>query len=322
MQNLRSGIGVGIYQTYRAETADSPFSPVEIARIKTYFDNGKYHVRLDFEKDEIWNEKSRIIIYDGTLLVVNHVELFNNSVRRDDAETFAIDKSDTRPLRAHFPFDPGKLPGAVLDVDAVFHVPEMWSSLKIMQTGPGVYVASCRRKPLTEQCEIREDAGYNVTSSTSLADNYSHPIQKATIRWQNSGNVWFVSEIDQIEDYRPNLRATRTLLKYESFQPNVSVPPEMFQFNALQLSKGGRILDRRRETDGGLTPEIRNLPTGKVKTQEMDDLAKHLDALPRKVPRAEEPARRSWNRPFLIAGACISAAGVVVLALRALRRKG
>jgi hypothetical protein len=65
-QRLTSGIGKGTYRHYEAFTGRD-WQLKQDADLTTYFDGKKYHIELEYHRDELTNVKvdSRRIIFDG-----------------------------------------------------------------------------------------------------------------------------------------------------------------------------------------------------------------------------------------------------------------
>ena len=77
MANLHSGSGSGTYEVY-ASSKGKEIKPQLIvkAKAKVTFDHNRFYIRLDYEKDDVHRLESRIIVHDGTAIVVNRTSKY------------------------------------------------------------------------------------------------------------------------------------------------------------------------------------------------------------------------------------------------------
>lgn len=243
--NLRSGFGTGDYSYYRLKPGEKDFVLRVKAKITVYFDDQKYHVRLDFEKNEPSRLEKRIIIYDQTAVLTSR---FSKNIRPLFAEGDLTVPEANRGSSPHFvgefPFDPRALMDEMVWIDKVLE--RFSSSLQSTKLSDGGYrfkmhVAS----GALSEFEVGPDSGFNVRSRKVYLNNERFLNQDYKAVWERSGDTWFVRSLDQLLN-EPDGTSTRHVFSYDKFEPNVEVPSKVFQFAALELPKGSRIIDRRK----------------------------------------------------------------------------
>src|SRR3954453_11660474 len=68
---LRSGLGTGTYEVSKKLPGDKEFQVLVKAKAEVCFDGDKYNVKLQYDKDDVSHMQGRIIIFDGTTLIIN-----------------------------------------------------------------------------------------------------------------------------------------------------------------------------------------------------------------------------------------------------------
>jgi hypothetical protein len=313
--NLRSGIGTGILEIHRQEPGSEQWELIVKARAKIHFSGRKYHIRLEHEKDKVFNQEANVIIYDGTALVVNRISKLIRP-KGAEAEILPVEEKDTSPTRAGFPFDPTKLPQVLLNVNTL--VRKYNSSMKLTSREGGGYAGRCRTPILSIQFTALPEFGYNVGSVQLflLEHNFLHQELKAT--WNRSDNVWYVKSLFKQVNI-VNGEKTRISFAYESFKPNADVPPEMFRFGALELPQDSRILDQRPEAE---IRSYRNTPAKNSEDRQIEDLLEHVETLPdAEGGQVGSISSRSLQVVLTVMGVMLSILGILLLWWRTFKQR-
>ncbi len=255
--HLQSGVGTGKFEitAHKSEKAE-PVLKVR-ARVKTYFEKDKYHVSLDYEKD---NEHltARIVIFDGKHIMASR---FSDRIRPHGAEAdmyLPLSDAPPNPLLASHPhiasgfgFDPRDLSfhmgGAMAGLRKKHE-----SSIKVSKLADGAYKfvvheeldsAFRKKDKIVYEYEVSPDSGYNVRAWRVFLDNGRLQTQECRAVWERSGDRWIVKAIEE-RVYESDGSFTRAALSYEDYKPNVKVPEESFRFEALKLPPGARTIER------------------------------------------------------------------------------
>jgi hypothetical protein len=323
--SLSSGEGSGRFLYEKRNTPTEPWTTVTDARITVFFDRHKYQIRMECIK-EFLGSKRMIIIHDGSAIFCSR---FAPGIRPVgcEAEVYA-DRNTTgmvRPQAIGIPWDVSRLPHS-LGV-----LPEIVKNvgaerINVIQTAAGDYRLT---HPAANSDNVRAELdclrqyGYNIGASRVYNVGQESPATEVIATWKKDGNVWYVDSITrnltvrkrgEIAGYR------RWQLKYDRFVPNAVVPASRFDFAALEIPGGARILDQR----PGTTAPIRYVP---VKDDEMeakmDTLVEQLNSLPSTRPKRGEVegAEGSIRWWVFVAVNVVAALTVVVLLLRLRRRK-
>jgi hypothetical protein len=234
-ESLHSGIGSGVYRQFVIQ-AGKPVVASD-ATFKVYFDKPKYRIELKYKQDYLGNA-AKVIVFDGTSLASK----YDRPAMRPlpvEAEVIATDVSPQSLLQLGFGFDPCKLPRYMfrLDIDVPSKTPSTverkadGAILGKVDLGFGVcsFVAS-------------PSCGYNVSESDIRDGAFLG--QQCTAKWQRNAGVWVVSELDKKLLYRDG-NGVQWHLRFDSFEPNVKVSPELFTFASLGLPPGAGIIDRK-----------------------------------------------------------------------------
>ncbi len=318
VSSLHSGAGTGSFEWYEQEKGEKALRLIAKAKTTIRFDGPKYYVRLDYEKQRASDSGLRIIIDDGSGLFVS---TFDENIHPMGAMGEVWHRKPSvfinPPAEAQFFFNPNRLPESVISLDAVVehHAPD---GIKLVKQADGSYTGEYNLEGDTHvEFDVSPDAGYNVVALRAYVtkDRFLHQDWKVT--WKQASGVWFISSIDNRTRFISGM-SSRKVLRYDTFEPNAKVPPETFQFDALELPPGARILDRRPNVPAEV---YQNLPKGETDTAKMDGLIDSLHALPMESP--SPPSLRSRLRiPFLVASGVLALLGLVLLWRRVLRRRG
>jgi hypothetical protein len=115
--NLVSGFGTGSYEIYTAPSGKVSQQELKLkAKIKVFFDRGKFHIRFDYVKDDIHRLDSRIIIYDGTAILVSRISKHIHPAG-SEGDIYEADPTPHTLKQACFDYNPCQLPASILRID-------------------------------------------------------------------------------------------------------------------------------------------------------------------------------------------------------------
>jgi hypothetical protein len=285
------------------------------AKVKTYFDGEKYHIRLDYQYEKSLRLEKQIIIFDGRCIITSEFSK-NIHPKGAHASLYPGGSDDAVPRAPGFSFNPSKLPDAIVELDSVLKTPA--DKLSMVKRPGGGYTGKYRVDTTSCLFDILPEYGFHAATFKVLNDGNPTPIQDYKATWERSGNVWYVKSI--VTQFNGlSGRKSRVVLTYDKFEPNVKVSPEVFRFKALELPEGAKILDRRPNP----TNEIQvydNVPTKETDPAKIDSLLDHLKTL-RGPPEPPPPPSRLLRWSLLGGGVILSAVGLTLLWLRVLRRR-
>jgi hypothetical protein len=314
--NQRSGIGSGTFELYHKEANEKDLALILRAKVKTYFEGDKYHIRLDYQQEKSEGLEKRIIIFDGRCIITSR---FSKRIRPKNAqaELYPVPNDNAVPRPAGFPFDPTKLPDALIAWDSATKLSS--TSLSFSKRQEGGYIGKFRLSNLS-YClfDIVPEYGFHTANVTVLNDGNPNPVQVDKATWERIGNVWYVKTIDKQFNGLKGMKS-RSILRYDKFEPNVNVPPELFRFNALELPEGAKILDVRPNPTNQIQV-YENVRTKETDPAKIDDLLEHLKTL-RGPPEPPAPPSQVLRWSLLGGGVLLSAIGLALMWLRVLRRR-
>jgi hypothetical protein len=253
-QGITSGTGKGTYRHYEA-IAGGDWQLKQDADLTTYFDGKKYHIELQYHRDEVTKVKvdSRRIVFDGKVVTE---AMFAPTINPTGAMGRLCQPEDfgsgvSRPSEAGFPWDVALLVGNIWHPERVIKnvAPQR---IEIRQTPGGDLVGSYplgSTDRVRVQFECPRDSGFNLARMQVFNVAQAEPAEDARIEWKQSPTgLWYVRSIDKkavFRDPRIPVARIRNVLKYTEFQPNASVDPKLFMEPALGLPSRSPILDWR-----------------------------------------------------------------------------
>jgi hypothetical protein len=295
------------------------------AEVKVAFDRSKFHIRLDYEKDNIHHLDSRVIINDGTAIMVNKISKYIIP-SHSEANVYEAKPIPSIMRKTGFDYNPCKLPADILPAD-LLSSPKFASDLTIKPDANMDYSVTfiCGFAPQIHESFIAShNTGYHITNYRQFntkQNNFQHINRQAT--WERKNNIWYVKSIDT-QLFQLDGSSERTVFQYTTFEPNVKVSPSMFTFNALSLSPTARVIDRRPNAE---EPVLHQSKSTKVDAAKLDKLADTLKALtPASKPHtpSSSPLRSNkWRRYYLFGvGAFFCVLGLLLMWRRIRTRKG
>jgi len=324
MANLHSGSGTGTYEIYVSSKGKGGKLQLAVkAKTKVIFDHNKFYVRLDYEKDDLnlIGLESRIIVHDGTAIVVNRM---SKRIQPVHAEADIYEAKPSLPImrRAGFDFNPCELPRNVLPVD-LLSKPDFASGLVVKTDENKDIIGTFTYSPAPHvHCSFlaSQKVGYNIVAYREyLSDQKDFLFIRRDANWDRKEGIWYVKSIDA-QMFRLDGSSDRSVFRYTEFDPNPDVPKSQFSFEALQLPPQASLLDHRPNAEEFVLRRTR-IPS--VDIAQLDTLAdtvkKNFAPISAKFP----PNSPLWRKYALVAfGILFCILGLLLMWRRIRARKG
>lgn len=319
MANLRSGSGSGTYEVY-ASSGGKESKPQLIVKgkAKVIFDHNKFYIRLDYEKDDINRLESRIIVHDGTAILVNRTSKYIHPAHAE-ADIHEAKPSLSIMRRAGFDYNPCELPLNVLPVE-LLSKPDYASEVAVKTdekkniVGTFSYAAA----PYVHASFLAsQKVGYNIVAYREYLSNHKNFLYVSRdAKWNRKQGFWYVKSIDT-QLFRLDGSSERSVFQYTDFNPNPEVPKSQFSFEALKLPPQATLLDQRPNAEEFVLEQ--KVSPG-VDTAKLDTLGDAVKALASSSPRPQPP--RLGKYYMLISGALLCVLGLLLLWRKRGRRGG
>jgi hypothetical protein len=314
--NLVSGSGTGTYEIYAVPPGKGSKLELKVkAKTKVFFDHGKFHIRLDYDKDDFQRLESRIIVYDGTAILVNRMSKYIHPAR-SEGDIYEAKPHPSVMRLAGFDYDPCELPSEILRADLLSS--KFSTNLTITADANMNYTGAYDLTPVV-RCSFlaSHKDGYHIIAyyeSNTNHNNFQHVNRQAT--WERKNDLWYVKSIDNTW-LAVDGSGDRTVFRYTDFEPNAEVSPSLFKFDSLDLAPKARLIDRRQNAEERV---LRQSQPSSVDMAKLDTLADAVKAL----SPSSGLAQLSWFRRhyLLIAGAALCIVGLLLLIWRRRARKG
>lgn len=312
--NLVSGFGTGSYEIYIAPAGKESQQELKLkAKTKVFFDRGKFHIRFDYEKDDIHRLDSRIIIYDGTAILVSRISKHIHPAG-SEGDIYEAKPTHHTLVKACFDYNPCQLPLSILNIDWLSD-PKYASNLSIEQDAnndySGSYVFARAPRHLRATFLATHRSGYNInTHRVFLTDCNDHLYITCHAEWERKKNIWYVKTLDTEESPLGGRHTERSIFKYTNFEPNVDVSPELFKFEALSLTPNARVIDRRPNVEESV---LHQSQPASVDTAKLDTLADSVKSLTPNLKHAPPPPRTLLRYFLLVSGALLCVLGLLQL---------
>jgi hypothetical protein len=304
--NLTSGAGVGVYE-HSTQQGDGRTMTIRVkADAKIWFDKDKYHISLKYNENA-GPVRSTTIIYDGDMLIKTDVSVAPGSKKLyTRTELFPVANAQSPPYMAGFPFNPSKLPDAAFILGR--KLDQITDKIEITEQPTGGYLATCPYDNDRMEVHFLPQYGYNASSLRIYNKGKDRAVAERQTIWGQEKGVWFVKSITRTI-YPPALPASKDVLVYHQFQPNIAVPKELFRVASLQISENSSIIDRR---PGSEHRVYRAKPLGETSGADVDKMADYIKTLPPRHQGAQHPSSSSqlW---LLIGGTALAVVGAAFL---------
>lgn len=310
--NLVSGSGKGSYKVYVSHPGNAPKWDLKVeANAEVFFDRGKFHIRLNYEKDVLTHLDFRVIVYDGTAVLVNRVSKLIHPAR-SEGDVYEVKPLSVSLRKAGFDYNPCEMPAEVLRAD-LLSSPKFASDLKITSVANRDLSGSFDSPPVVK-CSFlaSRNFGCNIVNYREVNTNHNdfqHVNRHAT--WEREKNLWYVKSIDNIWLAVDN-QGERTVFQYTNFNPNVEIDASLFKFTALTLSSTARIIDRRSNVEEHVLRQSQPATVDMAKLDTLTDAVKTL------TPNSAPPQRPRLRRYYLlVAGGLLCIVGLLLMRRRA-----
>jgi hypothetical protein len=296
------------------------------AKAKVVFDHKKFYIRLDYEKDDINRLESRILVHDGTAIVVNRTSKY---IQPSHSEGDIYEAKPSLPImrKAGFDYNPCELPLNILPVE-LLSKPDYASgvSVKTDESKNIIGTFSYSAAPYVHSSFLAsQKVGYNITAYREYLSNQKDFLYvRCDANWDRKKGVWYVESIDR-QLFRLDGSSERSLFQYTDFDPNPEVPKSQFTFEALKLPPQSAIADRRPDAEEFV---LRQSNSSKVDAAKLDNLVETIKTLtpasaPPRTPTALSLRSHKWRRYYLLAsGAFFCILGLLLIWRRIRARKG
>jgi hypothetical protein len=316
VDNLVSGSGTGTYEIYAARPGKGSRLELKVkAKTKIFFDHGKFHIRLDYDRDDFHRLESRIIVYDGTAILVNRM---SKHIRPSRSEGDVYDgKPHSAVMRlAGFDYNPCELPAEILRADLLS---SKFSTNLTVTPDKNMNYSGAYDIPPVVRCSFlaSHKDGYHITAyyeSNTTHNNFQHVNRQAT--WERKNNLWYVKSIDNTW-LAVDGSGDRTVFRYTDFEPNAEVSSSLFKFNSLDLAPTARVIDRRPNAEERV---LRQTQPSKIDAAKLDNLAYAVKSLsPSSTPKP--PPSSLVRYLLLVFGVLICLLGLSLLWRRWVRAR-
>jgi hypothetical protein len=297
MENLHSGSGTGIYECYASSNGKaSKLQLIQKAKVKVIFDHKKFYIRLDYEKDDIHRLESRIIVYDGTAVLVNRTSKY---IQPAHSEADIYEAKPNLPVmrQTGFDYNPSELPSNILPGE--FFTNPKYTAAVTVKTEENKDISgtfSYSSAPHVH-CSFlaSQKAGHNIVAYAEFLSNHNNFLHvNCQAIWGRKTGVWYVKSIDT-QCFHLDGVSERSLFQYTDFAPNPEVPKSQFSFDALKLPSQAALVDRRPNAEVFI---LKQSQSSSVDTAKLDTLADKVKSL---APSTAPEPRSKLVRYILLA---------------------
>jgi internalin A len=235
------------------------------AKVKAYFDRGKYHLRFDFETllhrtiyhdehgqksaDKLaeWKPDRKFVINDG---VTASVVTISDRIHPSGCMVETYAPREALPL-GDFPWsDPARLGTTCLNIEALIRNLGR-DSISVTKSADGILHGSFRIKN-SPKVRVEFDAdpavGFNVVARRIFNPDEQLPASSTELKWRKIGDVWFAEQIVEVNHYKDanNIgHMVRDTFSYDSVELNKDVDPALFTLDSTGYPGGAQFYDRK-----------------------------------------------------------------------------
>lgn len=271
-EKLISAVGIGEFSVFMQHKDEDEPKLQSQAKVHVYFDRGKYHVQIAYEKrvqqfsttsdgkrafstDEGHGDEARIVADDEAVYVVNFSKRLGTTgeifSREQEQAGFAMSGFNlNEPARLWKKFPDLELVAQKAGADAIAY----------SEIGEGRFRAAYPfAKPYVAEVDIDQSLGFNATAFRVLNSDRKDaaPVSSAKAIWKKVDDTWYVNEYVQEQDTRglggKSEVFSRSVFTYNSFDVNVTIEPRLFELKSFEIPIGTRFTDRRKKAGPGDT---------------------------------------------------------------------
>jgi hypothetical protein len=265
-EKLVSAIGTGEFSVFMQRHEENEPKLQSQAKVYVYFDRGKYHVQVTFEKrlqqfsttangkttvstDEGRGDEARIIADEDTVYVVNF-----SKRTATNGDIFSREQEQAGFAMSGFGFnEPARLWKKFPDLDQIA-IKAGAEAIAFSDIGDGCYRARYPWfKPYMAELDVDRSAGFHVTAFRVFNPDRKEAAAFSNVKatWRRANDTWYVNEYVQEVDTRGSdakfKSFSRSVFKYKSFDVNVKVEPHLFDLKSFEIPVGTRFTDRRQK---------------------------------------------------------------------------
>lgn len=150
--------------------------------------------------------------------------------------------------------------------------------------------------------EIAPELGYHTVKMRGANRSGNVTYSQHERDWAKENGVWYVKRMTN-ETKRADGTVFRRILHYDRFEPNATVPLEMFTMDALKMCEGSRVIDRRPNAQVKIY-DFNTAKARQTKAEDLDKMALQMRGLSPRLPHEAPPqessslAVRRW--PFVL----------------------
>lgn len=271
--HLTSLVGEGTFKRFVQDRADQEPKLWTEARVKVFFDTGKYHLHFNFqrmlrrtscrdsESDAIEEKvvdfapEDVYVVFDGTTA---YSIRFSDRIHPTGCNGEILSDMRAAVGRADFQWVGVAQPWReALDLEKAVATLGR-DAIKVEEQPQGVLRCEFRvRNSLKNRVafELQQATGFRIADVVVNCDDAEVPIGSKHLEWAITDSVWHVNRIVENSDLREvngggTLR--RSEFEYTSVTPNAKVDSQLFTIQGVPVPIGSRFIDRRRNATSRL----------------------------------------------------------------------
>ncbi|MFO7907053.1 MAG: M56 family metallopeptidase [Planctomycetota bacterium] len=247
---IDSAVGVGTYESHHQGENGEQLTLRTKAKVRVYCDAEKY--RLEFEYDR-WegrpSDREAVVIGNGTRAYL--VRYSQNISPHGCAGHILSEVDEALEYARCYVDDPAHLQRRMLRVHELLKSEEPIEVIRHRWGYRGKFRPKSGRG-LTIEFDAHTQLGYRIAASRQYNKGADEPCSVRRAVWKEGRAFWYVKSV--VEEY-DSRRVNRTgeyrrhVLRYDNFQPNAKVDPELFVLESLDIPFGTRFIDHRQNPE-------------------------------------------------------------------------
>jgi hypothetical protein len=306
-ENLRSGVAKGVFQ-YLEGTAGMGNECTRSASISVVFDQSRYFIDMQFDKDDAASLRAQKVLFDGKSLIVSS---FSPAFRPNDCmgQILEVTRDYVTPPRYMFPFDPRRLADAILNLPNVEKLGPTTYRTRELPNGAKEVVISCRQGKVRLDFICPAKLSYHPDSCRIFNDGDPNPAQEFVAEWGQANEVWIVKGLVETNRFSQG-GSNANLVHFDTFEVNPRKLPDVFKFSSLGIPENSGIRDDR---PGEKSRWYINKPLTDTEPKDVEETLKAIS-------RVRQSKRTAWNgapeyfyTAMVYGGGALSLVGFVAL---------